>query len=110
MRATRLFITLISIVLPSALLLAQPGDGAYKNPDATLCQPEQIIWKDGPPSLPPGAKMAVLEGDPTKDGMFVMRLRLPDGFHIPAHTHPKHERVTILQGTFNLALGANASR
>jgi hypothetical protein len=37
-------------------------------------------WKEGPKSIPAGAKVAVLEGDPTKEGPFVMRLRLPDGY------------------------------
>ena len=36
-----------------------------------------------------------------------MRVRVPDGFHIPAHTHPKPERVTVIQGTFKLAMGEN---
>jgi anti-sigma factor ChrR (cupin superfamily) len=55
----------------------------------------------------PGAQIAVLEGDPTKEGMFVMRIRVPNGYHIPAHTHPKRERVTIIQGIFKLAMGEN---
>lgn len=41
---------------------------------------------------------------------FVMRLRVPDKFHVPAHSHPKAERVTVIQGTFHLALGENPSR
>ncbi len=65
----------------------------------------EIKWKDGPASLPAGAKVAVLEGDPTKDGPFVMRLRLPDGFRIQPHWHPKVERITVISGTFNLGMG-----
>jgi quercetin dioxygenase-like cupin family protein len=72
--------------------------------------PEATEWKAGPPSLPAGAKMAVLEGDPTKEGPFVMRLQTPDGYHIPAHTHPKTERVTVISGTMFLAMGENLDR
>src|SRR5688572_30243866 len=72
---------------------------------ANLYPPADIKWKDGPASLPAGAKVAILEGDPSKEGMFVIRLRVPDGYHIPAHTHPKPERVTVIQGTFKLAMG-----
>jgi len=43
----------------------------------------EIQWKDGPASLPAGAKVAVLEGDPSKEGFLTMRLLLPDGFKIP---------------------------
>src|SRR5207253_2770961 len=67
--------------------------------------PGQIKWKDGPASLPKGAKMAVLEGDPAKEGPFVMRLQLPDGYRIPPHVHPKPERVTVISGAFNIGMG-----
>ena len=67
--------------------------------------PAEVKWKDGPGSLPAGAKFAVLEGDPSKEGPFVMRLWLPDGFRIPPHWHPKVERVTVVSGTFNLGMG-----
>jgi hypothetical protein len=67
--------------------------------------PAEIKWKEGPASLPAGAKFAVLEGDPTKEGPFVMRLSFPDEFRIPPHWHPKIERVTVLSGLFNLGMG-----
>lgn len=67
--------------------------------------PAEIKWKDGPAALPAGAKIAVLEGDPTKEGPFVMRLWLPDGFRIAPHWHPKVERITVISGTFNLGMG-----
>src|SRR5437763_814547 len=70
-----------------------------------LYPPKQIKWKDGPASLPAGAKLAVLEGDPAKEGPFVMRLLLPDGYRIPPHVHPKAERLTVLAGTFNIGMG-----
>ena len=70
-----------------------------------LNQPDMLQWKDGPPSLPPGAQIAVLEGDPTKEGPFVFRVKAPDGYRIPPHTHPKTERVTVISGTFNIGMG-----
>jgi len=42
--------------------------------DMALYPPAEIKWRDGPGSLRPGAKFAVLEGDPSKEGPFVMRL------------------------------------
>jgi quercetin dioxygenase-like cupin family protein len=70
-----------------------------------LCYPAAIQWKPGPASLPAGAQFAVLEGDPTKEGPFTMRLRLPDGYRIPPHMHPAWERVTVISGTFHLGVG-----
>jgi len=89
---------------------AQESQPAAAAASMAFHSPAEIKWKEGPASLPPGAKIAVLEGDPTKEGMFVMRVRLPDGFHVPAHTHPKPERVTVIQGTFRLAMGDNPKK
>src|SRR5215470_3403383 len=38
-----------------------------------LYPPTSMEWKAGPAAIPPGAKMVVLEGDPTKEGPFVVR-------------------------------------
>jgi quercetin dioxygenase-like cupin family protein len=80
----------------------QPSDhaaGMHVYPSA------EIPWKDGPGSLPAGARFAVLEGDPAKDGQFTMRLRLPDGFRIAPHFHSGVEHVTVVSGTFNVGMG-----
>jgi quercetin dioxygenase-like cupin family protein len=62
-------------------------------------------WGEAPNSLPPGAKAMVLEGDPAKEGFFVLRAKLPAGYTIPPHFHPTVERVTVLEGTFQLGMG-----
>ena len=83
-------------------LFAQHGSGEMK---AAFHRTREVRWQAGPPSLPPGAEFAVLEGDPSKPGPFVFRVMVPDGYRIPPHTHPKPERVTILAGTFHLGMG-----
>src|SRR5207247_3052841 len=99
-------ITTLIIALSRARVGAQPAGSS----EMGFYAPETIEWKPGPPSLPAGAKMAVLEGDPTKDGPFVMRLQTPANYHIPPHTHPKTERVTVISGTMFLAMGDNLHR
>ena len=54
--------------------------------------------------------MAVLEGDPTKEGPFVVRFQFPDGYHVAPHTHPKTERVTVISGALYLATGEALDR
>jgi hypothetical protein len=66
--------------------------------------PSEIKWQPGPPSLLPGAQMAILEGDPSQSGFFAMRLRFPDGYKVMPHWHPRQERVTIISGTLNLGM------
>lgn len=100
------FLTLLTSAVfvascPWSATADEHGDGK----DTGFFVPSEIKWQEGPKSIPPGAKLAVLEGDPTKEGPFVMRLRLPDGYSIPPHTHPKTERLTVISGTFNIAMG-----
>ena len=78
---------------------------AEKVGDHGLFTPGDVKWLEGPPSLPSGAKLAVLEGDPGKEGPFTIRLKVPDGYKIPPHWHSKTEHVTVISGTFNLAFG-----
>lgn len=72
----------------------------------TMVSPNDIKWGPGPAALPPGAQMAVLEGDPSKaGGLFTIRAKMPDGYKIPPHWHPTDENVTVLQGTLLMGLG-----
>jgi quercetin dioxygenase-like cupin family protein len=65
----------------------------------------QLKWMPAPPSLPPGGQMAVLDGDPSKPGMFALRVKLPDGYTVPPHWHPTAENLVILSGTLMLGVG-----
>ncbi len=80
-------------------------DGATAKKEHIIVTPDDIKWGDAPPSLPPGAKAAVLEGDPKKEGFFVMRLKVPAGYKIPPHWHAGDERVTVISGKLLLGLG-----
>lgn len=70
-----------------------------------LVTPSELAWQDGPPSLPPGAQVAVLEGDPAQPGLFTIRVKVPGNYRIPAHWHPADERVTVISGTFHMGMG-----
>ena len=87
----------------AVLSLALSADHAEKGEVAVT--PADFKWQDGPPSLPKGAKMVLLEGNPSKEGAFVMRVKMPDGYRIAPHTHPKDERVTVISGTFHIGMG-----
>jgi len=85
-----------------ASLAAAPAVGA----DAMkMVNPEAVQWGDAPPSVPNGAKLAVLYGDPGKAGPFVMRLQMPSGYKIAPHTHTKDEQITVLSGSLYLGMG-----
>ena len=71
----------------------------------------QINWGPAPAVFPPGAQFAVVQGDPSVAGaIFTVRLRFPNGYILPPHTHPTDEHVTVLRGTFLVGLGENFSK
>ncbi len=66
---------------------------------------DNLEWRDAPESLPPGAKMAVMSGDPQKPGPFTLRFMIPAGYRIAPHWHPADEHVTVLSGSIFMAMG-----
>jgi quercetin dioxygenase-like cupin family protein len=70
-----------------------------------IALPDTVKWMPGPPSLPPGAEVAMLEGNPSKAEPITMRLKFPAGYQLAPHTHPAIEHVTVLSGTFHIAPG-----
>lgn len=73
-----------------------------------MVTPDQIKWGPAPDVLPKGAQIAVLYGDPRKEGLFAFRLKVPAGYKVPPHTHPTIESVTVISGTFKLGMGKTA--
>src|SRR5215475_10952551 len=72
---------------------------------ASASQNDDIQWGPAPPIFPKGAEFAVLQGDPSSTNEFTVRLRFPNGYKIPPHTHPTIENVTVLKGTFLAGMG-----
>ena len=61
-----------------------------------ILTPGDMKWGPAPPILPAGAQVAVLDGDPFKPCFFTLRLQFPDGYQIPAHTHPTDEHHVVV--------------
>ena len=94
---------------PNAQTAKKPAAATAAKPamaKAVALAPSDITWGPGPASLPAGAQMAVLDGDPSKAGMpFVIRAKFPDGYRIAPHWHPTDENVSVLSGTFLVGMG-----
>src|SRR5262249_27673601 len=78
---------------------------AAKGPTHGLTTPSDMKWGPAPPVFQAGAEMAVLEGDPSAQAPYVVRLKMPDGYQIMPHWHPTTENVTVISGTFHLGTG-----
>jgi mannose-6-phosphate isomerase-like protein (cupin superfamily) len=91
----------LALALTVAVLLA-----AQSTPAQNAFTPDQVKYGPVPAFLPPGAELAVLEGDPmASTGDFTIRLKMPDGYRVAPHTHPHRENVTVLSGTLKVGMG-----
>ncbi len=94
------FLVVALSVVAIAMFAVQPSEAQ------NAFTPDQVKYGPVPPSLPPGAQLAVLEGDPmAASGDFTVRLKMPDGYKIAPHTHPNRENVTVLSGTIKVGMG-----
>jgi len=94
----------ISLVSGLFLLVA-PTLPATAADEHVVISPDNMKWVAAPPAFPKGAQIAVLSGDPSKEGLYVLRLKVPAGYKVPAHTHPNDENITVVSGTFNFGMG-----
>src|SRR5436190_18278603 len=100
---------LLHLILITSLLFAQAKlESASQQTSATntvrICQ-KDLVWTDAKPPLKPGAKIALMEGNPKTSGHFTIRMKFPPYYKIDAHTHPVDERTTVISGAMYIGLG-----
>lgn len=71
----------------------------------TVTLAKDFKWDNAPPSLPPGAKVTVLQGAMDAPKPFTARVKFPANYRIPAHSHPTDENLTVLSGAFHMGIG-----
>jgi quercetin dioxygenase-like cupin family protein len=86
-----LFLVSVPLLLAGSTVQAKAGHATLK-------------WGDAPPSLPAGAQMAVVRGDPGKKGMFTVQLKMPADYAVPAHSHPTSETLKVLSGKLHYGM------
>lgn len=94
--ATKLFALIITAILPNIL--------QANTINLVLPNSSSLKWFDAS-NLPPGAKLAILAGDPKRKEFYVARLKLPANFIIPAHSHLTNEYNTIISGAYYMGIG-----
>lgn len=96
--------TIRASVIGAALLAC--AFAAAHAADAPMVQSaDGIKWGPAPPSLPPGAQLAVMAGDPASSGFVSLRAKIPAGYVIPPHTHPTDEHAVVLSGSMAFGMG-----
>lgn len=94
----------ITAILFTFILTSTTIAFAY-SADHDMLTPNSMKWMNGPASLPKGAQVSILEGDPNQAGPFTLRLKFPANYRIPPHWHPAIEHITVLSGELYLGTG-----
>jgi quercetin dioxygenase-like cupin family protein len=78
----------------------QPGQDLFR-----VIRSEDVEWRQFA-AFPPQARLAILVGDPTRAGPYLIRVRLPGGTRMMPHEHPEDRIYTVISGTFYIGLGS----
>ncbi len=91
--------TTILAALAAAVVLLTVNARADKDKAGFVrVTPEEVKWTDRPGY--DGVKFAVIQGDPSKPGVYVIRAKFSPGAMTRPHWHPEDRFVTVLQGTW----------
>ena len=66
--------------------------------------PEDIDWKPFA-AFPPTVRLAVVVGQPSEPGPYVIRVKVPAGVKLMPHKHPEDRIYTVMSGVFYIGLG-----
>ncbi len=106
-RRSILAVLVAAFVVAANAQAQQPGATEKGSTAMVEVSAKSLTWQPADiPGFVPGMEMAVVSGDPSKEEPYTMRLRFPDGYAFPGHFHPKDENLTVLSGTFRLAMGS----
>jgi quercetin dioxygenase-like cupin family protein len=91
--------TTILAALAAAVVLLTVNARADKDKAGFVrVTPEEVKWMDRPGY--DGVKFAVIHGDPSKPGVYVIRAKFSPGAMTRPHWHPEDRFVAVLQGTW----------
>jgi anti-sigma factor ChrR (cupin superfamily) len=95
-------VRLAALTIGSLVIIAGP---ALADDMKMPVNAKDLRWGPAPPVFPKGAQLTVISGDPFKDGPYVVRLKMPKAYKIPAHNHPTTEYVTVISGDLYIGMG-----
>ena len=83
----------------TVLMSHQPGQDVFKT-----ILPEDIDWEPFE-AFPPSVRLAVVVGQPSKEGPYTIRVKMPHGVKLMPHKHPEDRVYTVISGIFYIGIG-----
>jgi quercetin dioxygenase-like cupin family protein len=95
--------SLIAAATGAALTLAPIAHGVRDELGFVRVTPDEVQWKELPGYG--GVQYALIEGDPSKEGIYVVRVKFPPGLMTRPHYHPDDRHAIVIQGTWYTGTG-----
>lgn len=103
MRTTLFMVCFLALIMPVSVQAQEPDTHSIVTSEAVAFAPIEV------PGFDSGMQIAVVHGDPNAEtGDYTLRLKFPAGYSFPVHWHPMAEHLTVMSGTFLLAMGDQA--
>ncbi|MFN0314086.1 MAG: cupin domain-containing protein [Burkholderiales bacterium] len=101
----------LASLMASTAIAASAAEPSITPADLIMSGPEAVAvngreWKESK-TVPPGMKVVMVLGDPSKPGPYVFRAMIPAGYKLPPHRHPDERSVIVLKGTYWSGVGEN---
>jgi quercetin dioxygenase-like cupin family protein len=93
-----IFLLMVMALVTSARVRAETDEAGF-----VRVTPDQVVWKDMPGYQ--GVKFAVIEGDPKKEGIYVIRVKFSPGHMTRPHWHPEDRHAVVISGTWYTGVG-----
>ena len=87
------FLLMLFVALTTTVCCADPDVAVM-----AVMRDADLKWIENP--LVPGLSQAVLFGNPSQPGLYVIRVRFAPGVMSPPHFHPEERYVSVLKGTW----------
>jgi quercetin dioxygenase-like cupin family protein len=96
-------VTVLAVLLGGMSMLAPSAYSEQEEPGFVRIAPEEVKWKELPGYN--GLQYAVIEGDPSKPGIYVVRVKFPPGLMTRPHFHPEDRHAIVIKGTWYTGTG-----
>lgn len=91
-------------VVGAAALTLSSSFAAVDDKGFAIVLPHEVKFEPNPNGR--GPDLAVIAGDPTKEGFYIIRARFKPGVMSEPHYHPGDRHVTVISGTWWAGKGA----
>jgi len=95
---------LISGLWNSASANDHGGSSIKMMDNETVADSDTMKWERNR-HTPWGMRIIVIDGDPSKEGPYTFRVKMPSGYKLPPHYHRDKRTVTVLKGTYWIGVG-----